>query len=1063
MYIKIVISVDRARRLAELALILLLLAAAFALMCQELNDTDVWWHLKAGQWIRSQGAVPTRDPFTFTSTDRPWIDLHWLFQLMLAATYSAGGVRGMIFMASTAFAATILIGVSARDRRWPCWLVVACWLPALIAMSQRSAPRPELLSLLGISFYLAVLRRADETPEFAWFLPIIQVLWVNSHGLFVLGPIILAAYLAEPLTGSLWRRMTGNRRGPAAKWRWWGHVGGAAVSVGVACLVNPYGLRGALFPLELLPKIAVWGGVYKSNILEYMSLRDYLQWLRPSLAGDNLYCRCEIVLLWLLPMSFIVPAVWRASGPPRRAPTFAWVGLFVLWAALLAACVLDLPGRGIPGWMVRLGRLAPGACASIGLCGAAMLARCSRQSAMLAGLGGLAEGAWVVWLRGTLFGPEPDSWTWFRLPGPGSPLLGWGTALLGLATAGLVLHAGGRLFRMLLAAMFGVLAIQAIRNINLFGLVAGYVLACNLGEWAAALHGVARSREGELPGEPGREPARTEPRPPGISPSHPGLAGRGEAKPPWRSAPLRVGLVATLALCGLVGLLLWSIGSGRFSRLTGERRHFGAFASRLAYAHDAARFAGQPGLPDRALAFGLRQAGVYMFHNGPGRKLFIDGQNEVHSRETFETYVLLDRLLGRGTPGWAEPVRRMGDPLILLEHEQHFGAEATLLMDPGWRCIYHDAIASVFVSRDRRDLELAFPTVDFAARHFQSPARVPGPYADSLPLRFAEAKGLYNLATALRSRPGPTRPLRSSLMLVACNRLRQVLADDDSDAGAWAILGSASWNLIPGQAVPRPGPDEPWDPARGLLPAQATYCLRRAVVGNPEESFAWTSLFRSFQARRMRDARRSLPERERRDAAAPAGDDWGRDVDMEPGADADRVRSPLEPEAEPVPEPRPIDRDGLAPAIARLLRTGNGAAAVRLFEESEDHGIVPDWLTRDRIAATLLHLGLPARARRIWEQAADAPTPSLRLARIAAAELAELDDRTAEATYRAALDLDPASGEAWFGLALLHLQRGDADGALSAARRGRRLSLTPAQGEFFLGVEALTARYASKP
>ena len=177
------------------------------------------------------------------------------------------------------------------------------------------------------------------------------------------------------------------------------------------------------------------------------------------------------------------------------------------------------------------------------------------------------------------------------MTGPGSPLLGWGTALLGwgtallgITTAGLALRAGGRLFRMLLVVMFGVLAIQAIRNINLFGLVAGYVLACNLGEWAAA----------------------------------PEPASRGETKPRWLSTGSRAGLVVTIALCGLVGLLLWSIVSNRFFRLTGERRHFGAFASPLAYAHEAARFAGQPGLPDRAVAFGLRQAGVYMFHNGPG-------------------------------------------------------------------------------------------------------------------------------------------------------------------------------------------------------------------------------------------------------------------------------------------------------------------------------------------------------------------------------------------------------------------------------------------------------------
>jgi hypothetical protein len=139
--------------------------------------------------------------------------------------------------------------------------------------------------------------------------------------------------------------------------------------------LNPYGLRGALFPLELLPKIAVWGGVYKSNIMEYMSLPEYLHWLGPSLAADNLYCRCEIFLFWLLPLSFLVPAVWRACGQASLVQTFAWVCLFVLCAGLVGACVLGPHGRGIPGWMVRLGRLAPGGLAAMGLCVEALAAQ----------------------------------------------------------------------------------------------------------------------------------------------------------------------------------------------------------------------------------------------------------------------------------------------------------------------------------------------------------------------------------------------------------------------------------------------------------------------------------------------------------------------------------------------------------------------------------------------------------------------------------------------------------------------------------------------------------------
>ena len=52
--------------------------------------------------------------------------------------------------------------------------------------------------------YLAILTRADARPAWLWLLPAVQVVWVNAHALFVLGPIILGLYLADRLVG--WAR-----------------------------------------------------------------------------------------------------------------------------------------------------------------------------------------------------------------------------------------------------------------------------------------------------------------------------------------------------------------------------------------------------------------------------------------------------------------------------------------------------------------------------------------------------------------------------------------------------------------------------------------------------------------------------------------------------------------------------------------------------------------------------------------------------------------------------------------------------------------------------------------
>ena len=377
--------------------------------------------------------------------------------------------------------------------------------------------------------------------------------------------------------------------------------------------------------------------------------------------------------------------------------------------------VLGFPGGRAVGWAVNPGVAAALAIVLLGALGALLLILPPRRhprAALLAVLGGTFEAGWLLGMQAGLFGVEalPVACRWPFAGGFRSGFCLTLCVILCASVVVLVLRAGARLFLVLSASAFSVLALLAIRNINLFGLVAGFVLTGNLGEWVLEL------RENDAAGWP----------------------------KPWR-AP---GWAVRALLIGVTGLWLAAVVSDRFFRVTGEARRFGLGESPLAYAHDAARFAGQPGLPERALVFDLRQAGVYLFHNGPGRKLYIDGRLEIPSRTTFESYVRLDHMLNRGRPGWADSLRGMENPLVLLDHEDNYGAEATLLADPAWRCIYYDAAASIFLWKGRLGDTTSFPSVDFLARHFRQHAWRAGPL---LPSGLAEARGLsFYLGLSLR-------------------------------------------------------------------------------------------------------------------------------------------------------------------------------------------------------------------------------------------------------------------------------------------------------------------------
>ena len=432
-------------------------------------------------------------------------------------------------------------------------------------------------------------------------------------------------------------------------------------------------------------------------------------------------------------------------GRVRRAPRrwrsrVAGPVAFGLAMGLVLAAAMGLPGQGTPRWMIAMGRMAPVGLAAMGAVAAAVVFRSSRRAALIAAVGGLAASAWMIWLRAYLFGAEPGPSAWLGVPGRGSVPMAWAAGVLGVAAAGLAVVVGAR-----------------GRS--------GSPWRWRSDTWP--------SRRSATRTSSGWRPDSCWPRTSGN--------GRPSCRPRARPArggpgrrPLR-GWAARAVVAAAAVLLIAATVSGRLFRATGERRAFGMSASPTAYAHDAARFAGRPGLPEHALVFSLRQAGVYVFHNGPARKVFMDGRLEVPTRETFETYTLLERLLGEGGRGWRKALRRIGDPLVLLDHEAHAGAEATLLADPEWRCVYYDPVASIFLSRRRRDLEAAFPAVDFLARHFRDPAwRAVPPSSTSL----AEGRGLLGLASALRGRPGVTWGLRASLLLPACDRFRQATDPD---------------------------------------------------------------------------------------------------------------------------------------------------------------------------------------------------------------------------------------------------------------------------------------------
>ena len=215
----------------------------------KIADSDIWWHLRSGAVINELRAVPTEDTLSVTAKGKPWINMTWLFDLGAYHIYNATQAYGLIAAKAVLVGLTALCLLQLRASGPTLWWTCVCAAAALLPMSLRFRVRPELITMLLLAVQLVILHRhrREGGSKLIWTLPLVQVLWVNLHGLFALGVVLPGLYLLGELVDRSWHKAEPT-----------GRVRNLAIALGLtvcACLASPFTWRGALFPFELLTRV----------------------------------------------------------------------------------------------------------------------------------------------------------------------------------------------------------------------------------------------------------------------------------------------------------------------------------------------------------------------------------------------------------------------------------------------------------------------------------------------------------------------------------------------------------------------------------------------------------------------------------------------------------------------------------------------------------------------------------------------------------------------------------------------------------------------------------------
>jgi hypothetical protein len=260
-------------RLSHIAVVCCLVTI-FAVALKPVTDPDFWWHLATGRYMVTHHLIPTHDVFSLTAMSHRWITHEWLTELLFYGGWVLGGTRLLILVTASVITLTFwIVYLAARERGAPPLLSAPLVLLAALASAHTWGTRPQMLSLLLMALFTLALTRmiVRQTAAPPYWLPLVMVLWVNLHGGFIFGLALLAlatigyavqaiAHAVQPMTPDPDQAPPGSwdqdkpdqaRRSPRLPVDL-ARCAAVVVVAGLATLINPNGLTGALYPLSYL-------------------------------------------------------------------------------------------------------------------------------------------------------------------------------------------------------------------------------------------------------------------------------------------------------------------------------------------------------------------------------------------------------------------------------------------------------------------------------------------------------------------------------------------------------------------------------------------------------------------------------------------------------------------------------------------------------------------------------------------------------------------------------------------------------------------------------------------
>jgi hypothetical protein len=303
--------------------------------------------------------VPHVDSFSASMAGKSWVAWEWLYDAAIALIHNAAGLNGVVAFSAFAIALTFaLVFQLSLKKGASLGMTLVFLVLCILASSIHFLARPHVVGWLLTVVWFWMLEgshrstlaegRADPTPI---LLPLLMIAWVNLHGSFVMGFLLLGIYfLADVLTAY----MTSNEQLRANALVHARLMGAVSVMSALTSLLNPFGYKLHVHVYQYLSSPFLMRHIeeFRSPDFRHLPAQSFLLLLALTAIGIVLAKAQLSWTEWLVTAFCVCTGFWAA----RNLPTSSML-LTIVVAPLLSRARQGKTFRGWPRFALSQQRL----------------------------------------------------------------------------------------------------------------------------------------------------------------------------------------------------------------------------------------------------------------------------------------------------------------------------------------------------------------------------------------------------------------------------------------------------------------------------------------------------------------------------------------------------------------------------------------------------------------------------------------------------------------------------------------------------------------------------------